>query len=468
VIDRLGAHPARTWLGLQLGRDHVDVRGRRAERAKQLAAGTATVAANAFDLAPLLAFVPGPAGGASGRLDGTIDVRGFDPKTSQLAGKLHVADARVPLAPQVGTLRNAAVDITIGQHDIKLVANGKLGRGTADINGTIALDRFSPTGGQAKIILKHISPIGSVQPLVDAQVSAKIARKGEQWTADVTVDHGFVKLEKGGEKLKPVGAPRDIVFGARPPPTAAKPGSAPPPKEAMFVINLTLKPTPVESDQVRTTVKGNLHITADLQGVDITGQVEAMGGDVNLFDRRYRIEQAEVRFDGTPDPVLVVEISYDFPEVTLTAQVRGRGSKPQLLLSSNPGNYTQAQLLGFLLGGEPGGDAQAGSLADTATSTGASFLGSQIGGYVKSAIPGIKIDVLKYSAATATTSEAIQAGSWITHTLYFQFTEHPEARPDENAEEGTLEWWFTHRLELQVTAGDRNYDGVDMLWRKRY
>ena len=39
---------------------------------------------------------------------------------------------------------------------------------------------------------------------------------------------------------------------------------------------------------------------------------------------------------------------------------------------------------------------------------------------------------------------------------------------DENNEEGTLEYWITHRLELQVTAGDRNYDGVDMLWRRRY
>ena len=76
--------------------------------------------------------------------------------------------------------------------------------------------------------------------------------------------------------------------------------------------------------------------------------------------------------------------------------------------------------------------------------------------------------MLKYQAASTTSSEAVEAGSWITHSLFFQFTDHPEARPDENEEEGTLEWWFTHRLELQVTAGDRNYDGVDMLWRRRY
>ena len=432
-----------------------------------LASANATVTARGFELAPLLAFVPGIAGGVTGRLDGTLDVHGFDPKAAQVAGKLHVTGARVPIAPEVGTLRDATIDVVIAEHDVQLVANGKLGRGTAGVRGSIALDRFAPSGGQATIQLTHVSPIGAVQPLVDAQLAVKLARKGDQWIADVTVDHGFVKLEKGGEKLKPVGAPPDLAFGAKPAPGATRPGG-PPPKRALFVVNLTLKPTPVESDQVRTNVKGTLHVTADLHGIDLDGQIDAVGGDLQLFDRRYRLEQAEARFDGSADPMLAVEISYDFPDVTLTAQVHGRASKPQLQLSSNPGNYTQAQLLGFLLGGEPGGDTQASGLTDTATSAGESFIGGALGSYVKNAIPGIKIDVLKYSAATATSSEAIQAGSWITHALFFQFTEHPEARPDENAEEGTLEYWLTHRLELQLTAGDRNYDGVDLLWRKRY
>ncbi|HEX4453923.1 MAG TPA: translocation/assembly module TamB domain-containing protein, partial [Kofleriaceae bacterium] len=440
---------------------------------EQLAQGTAKITATAFDLVPVLAFAPGPAGGAAGQLDGAVTVKSFDPRTMQIAGKLSIKDARIPIAPEVGTLRDASVDIAIEQHDLKLSANGKLGRGTLKADGSIALDKFSPTGGQATIVLKHVSPIGSVQPLIDAQIVAKLAHKGEGWQADITIDHGFIKLDtQGGEKLKPVGAPSDLAFGAKPSPSTQKPkqpdGKTKKPQSSMFVANIKLQPTPVESDQVRTTVRGDLHAVADLQGIDIKGKIETQGGDVELFDRRYRIEQAQVQFDGSTDPLLAVEISYDFPDVTLDAKINGRASKPQLQLSSNPGSYTQSQLLGFLLGGEPGGDTQASSVADTATSAGESLIGAQLGNYVKKAIPGIKVDVLKYNAASATSSEAIEAGTWITHTVFFQFTEHPEARPDENDEEGTLEYWITHRLELQVTAGDRNYDGVDMLWRHRY
>jgi hypothetical protein len=436
-----------------------------------LGEATATVAAKSYDLAPLLVFAPGPAGGATGTLDGSIAVKSFDPKTAKVTGKLHVAKARLPIAPEVGTLREATLDVTIG-NEIAISANGKLGQGTATAKGTIALDRFTPKGGQISIKLVHVSPIGAVQPLIDAQIAAKLSRTNEGWRADVTVAHGFVKLDtKGGEKLKPVGAPPDMVFGAkRPTAVAAKKAAHAKPQTAAFVAKITLQPTPIESDKVRTNVKGSLEITADLHGVDIKGQVRAVGGDVTLFDRRYRIDQAEVDFDGTPDPMLAVQISYDFTDMTLTAAVHGRASKPQLQLSSNPAGYTQSQLLGFLLGGEPASNDsnQPTSIADTTSAAGESFIGSQVGGFIKSTIPGVKIDVLKYQAASATSSEAVEAGSWITHSLFFQFTEHPEARPDENEEEGTLEWWFTHRLELQVTAGDRNYDGVDMLWRRRY
>jgi autotransporter translocation and assembly factor TamB len=43
-----------------------------------------------------------------------------------------------------------------------------------------------------------------------------------------------------------------------------------------------------------------------------------------------------------------------------------------------------------------------------------------------------------------------------------------DARPDENSGEGTLEYWITSRLAVEATAGDRGYDGVDVLWRKRF
>jgi autotransporter translocation and assembly factor TamB len=148
-------------------------------------------------------------------------------------------------------------------------------------------------------------------------------------------------------------------------------------------------------------------------------------------------------------------------------EVRGRASKPELVLASDPGTYSQDQLLGFLLGGEPGGGPQNGSMSDRATSAGASYVANKIGGYVRDALP-IDIDVLRYEASTASSSAAITVGTWVTHTLFLAYRRHLEARPDENTGEGELEYWLSRRVVLEAVAGDRGYHGLDLLWRRRY
>src|SRR5262249_22478308 len=149
-----------------------------------------------------------------------------------------------------------------------------------------------------------------------------------------------------------------------------------------------------------------------------------------------------VNFDGTIDPQLDVRITHDFPDVTTITVVRGRLSDPQLELSSDPGTYTTSQLLGFLLGGEPGDDPTSSSARDRAAIAGTSVIANQIGGYVKKVLP-FDVDVLRYEAASVNRSAMITVGTWITHTLFFAFRQRLDARPDENSGESTIEYWLT-------------------------
>ncbi len=435
----------------------------------QLAAATAKVDAHAFDLGPLLAFAPGPAGGSEGTLDATLAITGFDPRTAKVLGELHLHDARLPIAPTIGTLRDSQIDVAIHPHDISIGATGKLGGGDVKVAGSIALDGVALSGGQATITLHKVTPIGAVEPQIDAAITAKLARKGTTWTADVVIDHGFVKLTKtSGKQLKPVGAPADLVIGKGPAARRDKaPGAQSPPTKPALVATVTLHPLEVESDEFRTTVSGKLAVKADASAVGVVGTIAAQSGDLDLFGRRYRVERAAVTFDGSIDPQLDIRITYDFPDVTTNTDVRGRLSKPELELSSNPPLYTKSQLLGFLLGGEPNGNPNSASARDAATQAGESLVGSQIGGYVKKALP-FDIDVIKYEAATIDSSAAITVGTWITHTLFLAFREHLDARPDENSSEGDLEYWINRQLDVETTAGDRGFDALNILWRRRF
>lgn len=236
----------------------------------------------------------------------------------------------------------------------------------------------------------------------------------------------------------------------------------------MFVANIKVRRTHVESKEVRGYVNGKLTVAMDDHEIGVVGNVWLGQGNLDLFDRRYIIDRAALHFDGSTDPVLDVRIVHDFPDVTTVTEVHGRMSKPELQMSSTPATYSQAELLGFLLGGEPGGDpSQAPSAREKVTGAGTSLIANQISGYVKKALP-VDIDVLRYESATASSSAAVLVGTWITQSLFLAYRQRIEARPDENTGEGEVEYWIRRRLVLEGTIGDRGYNGLDLLWRRRW
>jgi translocation-and-assembly-module (TAM) inner membrane subunit TamB-like protein len=432
-----------------------------------LRTGTLTIKATKFDLVPILAFAPGPAGAAAGQLDANLTVTGLDLRTTRIAGELHLLDGRVPIAPAVGTLRRAKIDAVIADHEIQLLVDGKLGRGHIAVTGSVALDGASPNGGKAKITLREVSPIGAIEPRISAEIAATLSHDRNQWHADLVVDQGSVVIpDDRGEPLKPPGAPPDMTFatGER---LTRLPLARQAPANPIFLVKIDLRSTRVKSEEFRGLVRGKLELRADGEAIGMFGGIEADHGDLDLFGRRYYVDRAGVRFDGSLDPLLDLRITHDFSDVTTITEVHGRASKPELTMSSDPGTYTQGELLGFLLGGEPGGDAPGGSATDRVAGAGESFVANKIGGYVRKALP-VNIDVLRYEAASASSSAAVTVGTWLTHELFLAYRQHLEARPDENSGEGELEYWLSRRVVVEGTAGDRGYNGVDLLWQMRY
>src|SRR5690606_38126867 len=129
---------------------------------------------------------------------------------------------------------------------------------------------------------------------------------------------------------KPVGGPSDMLFATTGQPmTTPSEGTAPPTSPGL-IARVRIYTLHVESSEVRGLLKGKLTVTADAESVVIVGTVEAERGLLELFGRRYEVERAAVRFDGSTDPVVDVRITHDFPEVTTVTHVRGRLSDPEL------------------------------------------------------------------------------------------------------------------------------------------
>ena len=148
----------------------------------------------------------------------------------------------------------------------------------------------------------------------------------------------------------------------------------------------------------------------------------------------------------------------DFPEFAndldgIVARAKAAGIGRIVTISTRV--RRQGELLAMFAGGSSGGDGELGQAAATA---GAGYLSSLLTSKLGKALP---LDLkLNYTRGGSTSSDAVGVSRWITRNLYLEARTHPEARPDENANEGIIEYHLGPFL-LQGDAGDRGYAGVD-------
>ena len=419
-----------------------------------------------FDLAPVVVFLPGPLAGAAGTLEADLRLKGVDPSLGTVRGTLTLSDGRVPIAPAIGTMRKANISLSIEDTGITAKVDGKLGAGSFTLTATA-----DPAGVDTTIdaTLTKVSPIGALQPILDATLHGKVHRTGLSWIGKATISKASVEVpSESGHELLDSAAPADLIFVDLPIPRV--PLGARAPQQPFLVLDVELEPAQITVPEfaVDAVAAGKLRVAVgDTVGLD--GEIRIERGNADLFGHRYRVDLGRLAFDGTTDGILDLKLAHDFSDMTMFVRFAGRLSelsKQDPEFSSQPGVYTQGQLLGFFLGGEPGGDPSK-QTREAAVGFGAALASSKIGKKLKKYLP-ISIDVLRCDPGATSSSASCTLGTWVTRKVFLSYKQRLEGRYDENSYEGAVEWHFRPSWELDLSGGDRNYYGGDLLWRRRW
>ena len=446
---------------------HLTARG----QPDQPASLVASFEAGNLDIAPFAAFAPGPLGAAKGSIGGSLRLKGLDPDTGDLNGTLQLRNARLPLHDLIGTLRNANADITIAKHTITASLKGKLGRGDVDGTVKVALSGSSPKSADATLTLHQISLIRAFQPQIDAKVVAKLVH-GEQWTGDIDVTQAQVVVPNSkGVKLLEAYTPSDMLFVDGEAPKVSSALQRPPPAHPWLVANVNIGATPLDVQDVQYQVRGVVsgHLVLSLGGDDIglDGEIDAQRGDIELLGQRSQLDHGAVVFDGTIDPLLNIQVDRDLSDMIVSCQVTGRVSKPIINFTSDTSGYSQGDLLAYFLGGQPGSDQAGGEVAQAAESAALGYASSIASQKINDRLLkrfNVKLD-FHVEAATADNSEAVGFSHWFGRNFFVEGRQHPEARPDENANEMYGEYHLGNSTLLEGDIGDRGYAGADLVHR---
>jgi TamB, inner membrane protein subunit of TAM complex len=488
VPPRLGGHPppalreleaVATWGGASgtleiTGREasggelHVHASG----RPDALSDVTGWLRATRFDLAPIGVLPPRALVPTAGVVTADLTRR----SDGQVTGTLGLTGGALPIAAPVGTLRDVTATVELAGSRLRGTLDGKLGAGTVHLSAEAASDLA--TIELHELRLANVSTLGGLRPIITATLATAegkpLQRRDGVLRGDVTVRHATITLpEHPGTPLLDARAPADLVLAGAPE-AAAVPGPRAP-AHPWLEVHVALDRVKLAARNVVNSV--GLSARATLRGEDLTvsvgetvglrGNVTIDDADVDFLGRRYVLDPSQVDFDGTIDPELHITMTHQFPELRLSVGLGGRASHPEKpTFASEPTGYSQDQLFGFFVGGEPGGDpsSQTGEAVKGAV---AQSVSGMLGRQVNKVLP-IKVDTLSCEPGTTATGPSCTVGKWLSQRLFLAYRQHLAALPGEDTNDLQFQYRLGPKVLIEGTGGDRGHAGADLLWRHRW
>lgn len=457
-----------------------------------------TVQAKHFRAAAVLPFLRGSIDELDGLVDANLTAT-IDPTTQRLRanGSVEVKEGVFQLATFGGELHGIAAKATITPAGLltleRLTAFGVSGElmaaATARMDG-LRLGAASATVVIPKSSALPISVGGSLLGTVDGKINiSESSDAAHPHLLNVKVDIPTLHLlvpDTSSQDVQTLGTLRGVKVGTRSGPTgefvvlaanpeeeAEMPGAARPEDAVQIRVVTTL------GDDV--SIRKGTDVRVELLGgptlmitdkVRASGQIRLHGGVLNLYGKKFEIEQGTVTFVGEKisNPQVAVTAAWTAGDGTqVLADFIGPLKTGKVTLRSEPSlpNNEIVELLLFgsvegqaaSTGGVPGTSSAEGVAGNVATQP----LNHALSQFGLSAVSA-KVDT---SSVNAKPEVEVQIAKDISVAVA-QIIGQPPVGTNPDTSFLTIDWRFLRKWSLAATVGNADTTIVDLLWRYRY
>lgn len=325
-----------------------------------------------------------------------------------------------------GSVDSARVDFDITAKDGRRKRGSFALRGSTnlkDITAKASLDQFAPL--RRRDIRAVVSADCTVSgPLTAPQVNGKI-----------NVDRGRIQLDAlqlpaSVTTLPLVEGPKEAILASRAQAAAAAEETKTGP-DVGGSLNLTLGVNKffVNGYGFDSEWKASMLMNCPLSSPGITGQVEAVRGNLDLLNKRFTLDEGTVKFAGGFEPLINVQMSTSVNDIEASVVVGGTPAKLSLNLTSKP-TLPRNDILAYMLFGKPANELSQFELLRLGT-TAASFaaFGATGGSGAASIARRITgLDVLNLSQNDGSTQ--LEMGSYVMDKVYVGIKQGTEEDSD--------------------------------------
>ncbi|WP_373047396.1 translocation/assembly module TamB domain-containing protein [Vulgatibacter sp.] len=441
--------------------------------------------ATALDLAFLEGLSP-DLRQAEGKLDGTVQVVGKLPLPT-FEGALALRDGRFGYTGY-GDVREIALEVELRPEVIRLR------RMSAEAGGTITASGAATRGGPGEpyaIDLQldskrfALTTDDLVRGWLDARAQVTGSAGLEGVDARLAIERAAIELadtpSKAVQSLDP--HPDFVVVRGGMAPLRAihkRVKAVRRRDDGGYPIALAIaseRPVRIEGTDVQLTAGADLSIVVLDGSPQFAGTISVEKGHVMVMSRRFEFARGRVYYTGAEapgDPRLDVVVRHESQHALVTVTVGGTVQKPTTNLRSNP-PYSEAQIAELLATGRLQG--RVGAAGAAGAGGAASALGAVLTTQLKKGIAAkLPLDVISFQAGddeTLVDGSRLEAGSYLSDRLYlgyarrFEVTSGPE-EDEKNLNEVRLEYQLAPRWTLEMTYGDANVGGADLVWSRDF
>jgi len=216
----------------------------------------------------------------------------------------------------------------------------------------------------------------------------------------------------------------------------------------------------IKTEEAQVELEGKLQIKKPAgAATDVTGVIHTVHGSVKVARKRFELVRGSINFvgGGNIDPDLDIVAQDRVQRYTVSANITGPASKPNLVLSSSPA-LEQADILAMVMYGRPVNQlngSQQQNLQKQATEMAASQAGRAIA------------DSLGLEDVGITTTEAggIGVGRYASENIYISASQETV---DPRKRQGTVSYYLTPEVNINTSTSTGYGNQIELQWHKDY
>lgn len=438
---------------------------------------TAVARAHAFDLRELEPLLPESLHDPRGHLTLRASLQG--PLAAPvMAGEIELHDGALTVVPMRQKYEDIELHATMNGADFVLERlRARSADGTASAQASLHLEKGKTRGSAT--LEAHALPVvrpGLPAMRLDLRVAAELDATGEVTEVAVRASDGFLDVLQVSPlaAAEPIPADEGVAYvdveGLREQRKAARRESAEHwlPEDVAFSLVLD-DPLRVRGPQADMDWNGRFEL---LRRPDVPPQARGAfrteGGRVSMLGDDFDIESATIRFPetGELDPFIDLVATTDTSEALVTMIIRGRVSRPQLELRSEP-PMPESDIFALLVTGHADADeANDKELSAKAAGVLAAFNNAALQRQLRDKVG---IDRVGVGFGDTVEQPIVTVGKRVNDKLYVEAGYHHNAPRGTNEAEVRLEYRFAPpRWSVETFFGDAAQGGVGLWWNRRF